>query len=274
MNILVFFAHPDDETIFAGGLLAKYAAEGIETGLICATRGEVGEVAPHLLENYLSIGDLRADELRCAAGKLGLDGVHFLGYRDSGMSGSQDNQHPRALATAPVDEVGPGPVRFMMLYRKNDAPLEFDFVKVTEQSRDNPVFYVQYAHARAHSVFRNTADAFADFDPENPVQEIVDLSLLSDTAETGLIKRIAQYPRILEAAAASHEPHRIAFYLYELAGDFHGLWNRGKESPQLRFINEDNRDLTMARVALVAAIAEVLASGLGILGVQAIREMR
>ena len=173
-----------------------------------------------------------------------------------------------------VDEVGPDPVRFMMLYRKNDAPLDFDFVKVTEQSRDNPVFYVQYAHARAHSVFRNTREVFADFDPENELLANSEVSLLTHEAEIGVMKRIGQFPRVIEAAAAAHEPHRLAFYLYELAGDFHSLWNRGKELPQLRFINAENRDLTMARVALVGATAEVLASGLRILGVQAIREMR
>ncbi len=173
-----------------------------------------------------------------------------------------------------VDEVGPDPVRFMMLYRKNDAPLDFDFVKVTEQSRDNPVFYVQYAHARAHSVYRNTRDVFADFDQNRVILANSPLNLLDDEAEIGLMKRIGQFPRVLDAAAAAHEPHRLAFYLYELAGDFHALWNRGKELPQLRFIKPENRDLTMARVALVSATAEVLASGLRILGVQAIREMR
>lgn len=173
-----------------------------------------------------------------------------------------------------VEEVGPGSVRFMMLYRKNDAPLDFDFVKVTEQSRDNPVFYVQYAHARAWSVFRNTRDVFPEFDPEKEILFTAQFSLLNDQAEVALMKRLGQFPRLVEAAAAAHEPHRLAFYLYELAGDFHGLWNRGKELPQLRFINKDNRDLTMARVALIAATANVLATGLGILGVQAIREMR
>lgn len=173
-----------------------------------------------------------------------------------------------------VDEVGPDPARFMMLYRKNDAPLDFDFIKVTEQSRDNPVFYVQYAHARAWSVFRNTKNVFPDFDPDMKILADAQFSLLTDQAEIALIKRISQFPRLIEAAATAHEPHRLAFYLYELAGDFHGLWNRGKELPQLRFINEANRDLTMARVALIAATANVLAYGLGILGVQAIREMR
>ena len=173
-----------------------------------------------------------------------------------------------------VDEVGPDPVRFMMLYRKNDAPLDFDFVKVTEQSRDNPVFYVQYAHARAHSVYRNTREVFADFTPDEEILAKAPINLLADEAEIGLMKRIGQFPRVVEAAASAHEPHRLAFFLYELAGDFHALWNRGKELPQLRFIKAENRDLTMARVALVSATAKVLASGLRILGVQAIREMR
>lgn len=173
-----------------------------------------------------------------------------------------------------VDEVGPDPVRFMMLYRKNDAPLDFDFVKVTEQSRDNPVFYVQYAHARGHSVFRNVKEAFPDIDPERLTVPAATLGRLEDEAEVALMRRLAHYPRVLEAAATAHEPHRIAFYLYELASDFHALWTRGKELPQLRFINSADRELTVARVALVKAATEVLASGLGLLGVHAIREMR
>jgi len=172
-----------------------------------------------------------------------------------------------------VDEVGPGPVRFMMLYRKNDAPLDFDFAKVTEQSRDNPVFYVQYAHARACSVLRNVRGAFPDLDPEEGTLAESDLSLLKDEAETTLIRRIAQLPRLIEAAALAHKPHRIGFYLYDLAGDFHGLWNRGKDLPQLRFIYESDRELTRARVALVAATKRVLALGLGILGVHAMHEL-
>ncbi len=135
-----------------------------------------------------------------------------------------------------VDEVGAGPVRFMMLYRKNDAPLDFDFAKVTEQSRDNPVFYVQYAHARASSVLRNVRETFPDLDPEEGSLAVSDLGRLTDEAEVTLIRRIAQFPRLVEAAATAHEPHRIGFYLYDLAGDFHGLWNRGKDLPQLRFI--------------------------------------
>jgi arginyl-tRNA synthetase len=172
-----------------------------------------------------------------------------------------------------VDEVGAGPVRFMMLYRKNDAPLDFDFAKVTEQSRDNPVFYVQYAHARASSVLRNVREAFPDLDLEEGGLAKSDLSQLTDEGEIALIRRLAQFPRLVEAAAAAHEPHRVGFYLYDLAGDFHGLWNRGKDLPQLRFIYESDRELTRARVALVAATKRVLASGLGILGVHAMHEL-
>ena len=172
-----------------------------------------------------------------------------------------------------VDEVGPGPVRFMMLFRKNDAPLDFDFVKVTEQSRDNPVFYVQYAHARASSVLRNVRDVFPDLDLGDGALAQSDLDRLNDPAEVALIRKIAQFPGLVESAAKAHEPHRVAFYLYDIAGDFHGLWNRGKDSPQLRFIYETDRELTRARVALVAATKQVLASGLGILGVVAMHEM-
>ncbi len=172
-----------------------------------------------------------------------------------------------------VDEVGAGPVRFMMLYRKNDAPLDFDFAKVTEQSRDNPVFYVQYAHARASSVLRNVSEAFPDLHIGEEQLARADLQLLHDVGEIALIRRLAQFPRIVEASAEAHEPHRVAFYLYDVAGDFHGLWNRGKDLPQLRFIHEDDRELTRARVALVAATKRILALGLGILGVHAVHEL-
>lgn len=173
-----------------------------------------------------------------------------------------------------VEEVGPDSVRFMMLYRKNDAPLDFDFVTVTEKSRENPVFYVQYAHARAYSVFRNAQEAYAGLEPRKLDPNGLDWSMLDSKEELPVIKRLSQFPRVVEAAALSHEPHRIAFYLYELASDFHSLWNRGKELPQLRFINSGNRESTEVRVALVLAIAEVLATGLNILGVQPIQEMR
>ncbi len=174
-----------------------------------------------------------------------------------------------------VDEVGPDVVRFIMLYRKNDASLDFDFDKVQEQSKDNPVFYVQYAHARVHSVlYRKVPLEMPELDIANidPLKE--DLSLLVDSGEIALVKRLAQYPRIIEQAAKNHEPHRIAFYLYELAADLHTQWNRGTEKPELRFITDGNKKVTGARAVLLLAIAKTLASGLGILGVHPIEEMR
>ena len=173
-----------------------------------------------------------------------------------------------------VDEVGRDPVRFMMLYRKNDAPLDFDFAKVTEQSRENPVFYVQYGHARCRSVLRNAAEVFAGLTPGHARVKQSALERLDHDAEIGLMKRLAEFPKLIEAAALAHEPHRIAFYLYELASDLHSLWNQGKDLPQLRFIRDDDRGLTEARIALVAATATVLATGLNILGVHAPEEMR
>lgn len=173
-----------------------------------------------------------------------------------------------------VDEVGAPSMRFMMLYRKNDAPLDFDFVKVQEQSKDNPVFYVQYAHARAQSVFRNVQADMPELDIGREALRSAGLGLLTDEFELALIKRMAHFPRTIEAAAHAHEPHRIAFFLHEVASDFHTLWNRGKESPQSRFILERNKNVTMARLALVAAVADVLRTGLGILGVEAVNEMR
>ena len=171
-----------------------------------------------------------------------------------------------------VDEVGRDAVRFMMLYRKNDAPLDFDFAKVTEQSKDNPVFYVQYAHARAASVFRNVREVFADLDRASVVG--ADLSCLGDPAEIDLIKQLAAFPKIANAAARAHEPHRLAFYLYEMASAFHQLWSRGNELPHLRFIQPDNRSTTAARLALIGATQQVISSGLSVLGVDAPQEMR
>jgi arginyl-tRNA synthetase len=174
-----------------------------------------------------------------------------------------------------VDEVGRDPVRFMMLFRKNDAALDFDLVKVREQSRDNPVFYVQYGHARAQSVFRNARAAFADL-PDNIAQlaERADLPRLNDPVELALMRQIALYPRILAGAATTHEPHRIAFYLFDLASEFHALWTLGNASPHLRFIIQNDRQLTKARLVLVQGVATVLASGLALLGVEAPNEMR
>ncbi len=177
-----------------------------------------------------------------------------------------------------VDEVGRDAVRFMMLYRKNDAVLDFDLAKVIEQSRDNPVFYVQYAHARGHSVFRKAQEAFPDL-PLGPDARMAlltgaPLDRLDDAAELALMRRMALYPRLIEAAAAAHEPHRIAFYLYELASEFHALWNKGNDAPYLRFIIENDPLMTMARLVLVQGVVTVLASGLSILGVEAPEEMR
>jgi arginyl-tRNA synthetase len=174
-----------------------------------------------------------------------------------------------------VDEVGRDAVRFMMLFRKNDAVLDFDLAKVIEQSRDNPVFYVQYGHARGQSVFRNAREAFPDLPGDGlRVLEIADLKLLLDPAELALIRQIALYPRIVEAAAAAHEPHRIAFYLFDLASQFHALWTLGTASPHLRFIIQNDRQLTLARLVLVQGVVTVLASGLVLLGVAAPDEMR
>jgi arginyl-tRNA synthetase len=173
-----------------------------------------------------------------------------------------------------VDEVGPDPVRFMMLYRKNDAPLDFDLAKVLEQSKENPVFYVQYAHARAASVFRNAHEVFAELDPMSDKVRNADLSRLADPGEIDLIKRLAFFPRLLAGAAQAEEPHRIAFYLYELASALHTQWARGNESPQLRFIQSKDGVTTAARLALIAATQRVISSGLMILGVEAPDSMR
>ena len=173
-----------------------------------------------------------------------------------------------------VDEVGPDPVRFMMLYRKNDAPLDFDLAKVLEQSKDNPVFYVQYAHARAKSVFRNVKDAFPDLSENSPKVAGANLSVLTDPGEIELIKKLAGFPHLVEGAARAHEPHRLAFYLYDLASAFHTLWTRGNELPHLRFIQTHDGTLTAARLALIRANAQVLAAGLAIIGVHAPEEMR
>ncbi|NWG23705.1 MAG: arginine--tRNA ligase [Pseudorhodoplanes sp.] len=177
-----------------------------------------------------------------------------------------------------VDEVGRDAVRFMMLFRKNDAVLDFDLAKVIEQSRDNPVFYVQYGHARGCSIFRMARETLPDL-PAEPQSRAAflqraDLARLADEGERALIRKIAQFPRVVEAAALSHEPHRIAFYLYELASEFHGQWTRGTGSPHLRFIIQEDSQLTAARLALVQGVVTVLATGLALLGVAAPDEMR
>jgi arginyl-tRNA synthetase len=177
-----------------------------------------------------------------------------------------------------VDEVGRDAVRFDMLYRKNDAVLDFDLAKVIEHTRENPVFYVQYGHARGQSVFRNAREEMPDL-PHAPAAraallKTAQLDRLSDVGEISLLRRIALYPRTIEAAAVAHEPHRVAFYLYELASEFHALWTRGKDLPHLRFIIQNDRETTAARLALVEGIVTILASGLALLGVRAPEEMR
>jgi len=177
-----------------------------------------------------------------------------------------------------VDEVGSDAVRFMMLFRKNDAVLDFDLAKVIEQSKDNPVFYVQYGHARGHSIFKNAREVLPDLPEQGTARaaylEKAALDRLTAPEELELLKRLALYPRTVEAAAFAHEPHRIAFYLYDLASEFHALWTRGRDLPYLRFIINNDADLTQARLAMVQGVVSVLASGLAILGVNAPTEMR
>ena len=166
-----------------------------------------------------------------------------------------------------VEEVGKDVVRFTMLTRKNDAQMDFDFAKVVEASKDNPVFYVQYAHARISSLRRKAGDAGID------LAQSADLALLDDE-ELGLIRQAAQYPRVIEAAAMAHEPHRIAFYLYELAAQFHALWNRGNDDPGRRFLTENDPQLSRARLELALGIGQIVRSGLALMGVEAAEEMR
>ncbi len=172
-----------------------------------------------------------------------------------------------------IEDVGKDVVRFLMLTRKNDAPFDFDLVKATEQSRDNPVWYVQYAHARTRSV-RRQAEQAGETDLGRAALAQADLSLLTDPGELALIRLMANWPRTVEAAAQAHEPHRLAFYLYDLAAAFHVHWNRGKEDATLRFIHDGNRALTRARLALVEAVGTVIASGLAVFGVAPAEEMR
>jgi arginyl-tRNA synthetase len=166
-----------------------------------------------------------------------------------------------------VNEVGKDVVRFMMLTKRTDTPLDFDFAKVVEASKDNPVFYVQYAHARISSLKRKAAEARVD------LSAAADLSLLDDE-ELALVKRAAQYPRVLEGAAMAHEPHRIAFFLYDLAAEFHALWNRGNDDPSRRFLVEKNPQLSRARLELALGVGQIIRSGLGLMGVAATEEMR
>ncbi len=172
-----------------------------------------------------------------------------------------------------VDEVGRDPIRFMMLYRKNDAPLDFDFEKVTEQSKDNPVFYVQYASARSHSAFRQAGEQLGVTDFSRAEMK-AQLGKLTDEGEMALVRKLAEYPRLIESAAQAMEPHRLAFYLYDLASLFHAQWNRGSETADLRFVKVNDPELTHARLGLVQAVRDVLTSGLALIGAEAPSEMR
>jgi len=173
-----------------------------------------------------------------------------------------------------VDEVGKGVVRFIMLTRTNDAPLEFDLTKVIEQSREHRVFYVQYAHARARSVLRKAPEEVPQIKVSSTALATADLSKLTDEGEITLIKQMAAWPKVVEAAAEAHEPHRIAFFLYDLASAFHGHWNQGRENAVLRFIRPDDLPVTAARLAMVQALAFVIASGMEVMGVEPVEEMR
>ncbi len=171
-----------------------------------------------------------------------------------------------------VDQVGPDVTRFVMLTRKNDAPLDFDFDKVLEQSRENPVFYVQYANARVMSVLRRAAEAEIAADDATLVG--ADLGKIDHASELAVAKKLAEWPRLVEIAARTNEPHRVAFYLYELAGDFHALWNKGNEETQLRFIQDGDVATSQSKIALARAVSVVISAGLGILGVTPAQEMR
>ncbi len=172
-----------------------------------------------------------------------------------------------------VDEVGKDVVRFIMLTRKNDAALEFDFSRVSEQSKDNPVFYVQYAHARVHSVLKKAQAAFNNIDVSEASLIKAPLSLLNDESELMLLKTMINWPRIVQSAALAHEPHRISYYLFDLASQFHALWNKGNDRVDLRFIIEDNEQITLARLAMIKAFSIIIAAGLNLLGVEPLNEM-
>ncbi|ODT81096.1 MAG: arginine--tRNA ligase [Pelagibacterium sp. SCN 64-44] len=172
-----------------------------------------------------------------------------------------------------VDEVGADATRFMLMYRRNDAAMDFDFALVKEQTRDNPVFYVQYAHARACSIFRTARRDMPELDLSDAALAGADIERLSSPADIELVRVLAAWPRTVTAAAIAHEPHRIAFYAHELAAAFHGFWARGKDDPQLRFVNFDDPKLTLARLALVDAVRQVIVNALAILGVSAPEEL-
>lgn len=171
------------------------------------------------------------------------------------------------------DKVGKDVIRFIMLTRSSDQTLEFDFAKVVEQSKDNPVFYVQYAHARCHSVLRNAKEMFAGLDTAAGALTAANVARLSSEDELKLVRLMAAWPRHVEQAAEAAEPHRITFYLQELAAEFHAFWNKGRDDNSLRFLHENDKELSMARLALVRSVATVIASGLNVMGVTPLEEL-
>ncbi len=212
----------------------------------------------------VSEGDAEVDVRICQLVRLLKNGEPFKMSKRSG---------DMVLLSDVVDEVGSDATRFMMLFRRNDAPLDFDFALVKEQTRDNPVFYVQYAHARACSVFRTAGRDMPELDLSAKALAAADLDALTAEADFELIRLVAQWPRLVGAAARAHEPHRVAFYLHDLASAFHAYWTRGREETGLRFVTVGEQRLTMARLCLVDAIRQVLRNGLAILGVSAPEEL-
>ncbi|MBK8082975.1 MAG: arginine--tRNA ligase [Devosia sp.] len=214
--------------------------------------------------NAISHGEAEIDVRICQLVRLMKNGEPFKMSKRSG---------DLVTLADVVEEVGSDAVRFMLLYRRNDAAMDFDFAVVKEQSRDNPVFYVQYAHARTYSIFRKVAEEMPALDASAAALAEADLSRLASEADLELIRALAQWPRIVASAASAHEPHRVAFYLYELAAAFHGFWAKGNQDVALRFVNADDSKLTLARLALVAAVRQVLVNGLSLLGVSAPEEL-
>ena len=212
----------------------------------------------------VSLGEAEIDVRICQLVRLLKNGEPFKMSKRSG---------DLVLLSDVVEEVGADATRFMLLYRRNDAAMDFDFAVVKEQSRDNPVFYVQYAHARTYSVFRQVAEKLPGLDVGFGALTGADLTLLRTEADLEVIRTLAQWPRIVASAADAHEPHRIAFYLYELASAFHGFWAKGNQDVGLRFVNADDSMLTLARLSLVAAVRQVLVNGLSLLGVSAPEEL-